>query len=79
VLENKPNANSRLYAAAILATKAMGYRRIYTYTLPEESGASLKAAGFTLDGQTVYSRPWSTAARPRKTPDKYPVGSKTDG
>ena len=76
VLENKPNANSKLYAAALRAAKAMGYRRIYTYTLPSECGASLKAAGFRLDGQTANCRPWNTAARPRKTPDKYPLGSK---
>ena len=27
----------------------MGYKRIFTYTLPEEGGASLRAAGFILD------------------------------
>ena len=27
----------------------MGYDRIFTYTLPEEGGASLRAAGFKLD------------------------------
>jgi hypothetical protein len=53
----------------------MSYRRIITYSLPVESGASLKAAGFTLNGQTVY-HPWNTAARPRKAPEKYPAGSK---
>jgi hypothetical protein len=67
--------SSKLYAAAIRAARAMGYRKIITYTLPEESGASLKAVGFILDGQTVY-RPWNTASRPRKAPDKYPIGSK---
>jgi hypothetical protein len=76
VLENQPNANSKLYAAAVRAARAMGYRRVITYTLPEEGGASLKAAGFTLDGQTSYARSWSVPSRPRKTPDKYPAGSK---
>jgi DNA-binding cell septation regulator SpoVG len=66
----------KLYAAAIRAAKAMGYRRILTYTLPSECGASLKAVGFTLDGQTAYNHPWNTPARPRRTPDKYPAGSK---
>jgi hypothetical protein len=75
VLDNQRNANSMLYAAAIRAAKAMGYRRVITYSLPEESGASLKAVGFILDGQTVY-RPWSTPSRPRKMPEKYPGGSK---
>jgi hypothetical protein len=40
------NANSMLYGAAVRAAKAMGYRRIITYTQADESGASLRAAGF---------------------------------
>ena len=76
VLENERNANSKLYAAAIRAARAMGYRRMVTYTLPEESGASLKVVGFVLDGQTSEHSVWSTPSRPRETPDKYPVGRK---
>ncbi|MCL1994862.1 MAG: hypothetical protein FWG63_01490 [Defluviitaleaceae bacterium] len=34
VLDGQRNANSKLYAAAIRAARAMGYRRIITYTLP---------------------------------------------
>lgn len=41
-----PNACSLLYAAAWKATKAIGYRRLITYTLPEEGGASLRAVGW---------------------------------
>lgn len=40
------NANSCLYGAALRAAKAMGYRRVITYTQADESGASLRAAGF---------------------------------
>lgn len=43
------NACSMLYGAARRAGRAMGYQRVYTYTLPEEGGASLRAAGFKLD------------------------------
>ncbi len=43
------NAPSMLYGACRKAARAMGYDRIFTYTLPEEGGASLKAAGFKLD------------------------------
>jgi hypothetical protein len=43
------NAASMLYGACRKASKAMGYDRIFTYTLPEEGGASLRAAGFKLD------------------------------
>ena len=43
------NAASVLYGACRKAARAMGYDRIFTYTLPEEGGASLRAAGFKLD------------------------------
>jgi hypothetical protein len=62
------NACSKLYAAVRKAGKAMGYERIYTYTLPEEGGASLRAAGFTFDGEAGgpskawHSRPGRNAA-----------------
>ncbi|MDR0818464.1 MAG: hypothetical protein LBN43_02675 [Oscillospiraceae bacterium] len=77
VLDNQRNASSKLYGAAIRAAKAMGYRRVITYTLPEESGASLKAVGFTLDGLTAANaKGWNMPGRPRKTPEKYPISSK---
>lgn len=40
-----PNANSALYGAAWRVTRAMGYRRLVTYTQADETGASLRAAG----------------------------------
>ena len=47
--DGTPNACSMLYGAARRALRAMGYETIITYTLPEEGGASLRAAGFILD------------------------------
>lgn len=44
------NACSMLYAAIRKAGRALGYKRIITYTLPNEGGASLRAAGFYFDG-----------------------------
>ena len=77
VMNDNRNANSRLYAAAIQAARAMGYRRILTYTLPEESGASLRAVGFRQDGMTRYNTTgWDMPSRPRRTPERYPVGPK---
>lgn len=77
VLDGQRNANSKLYAAAIRAAKAMGYRRIITYTLPEESGSSLKAVGFEFDGLTQFnSSGWNMPGRPRKKPVKYPYCQK---
>jgi hypothetical protein len=40
------NANSMLYGAIWRAGKAMGYKRCITYTQHDESGASLRAAGW---------------------------------
>jgi len=48
----------------------MGYRRLVTYTLPEEGGSSLRAAGFTLIGETGGGS-WSREDRPRV--DKHPT------
>lgn len=47
--DGTPNACSLLYGACRKAARALGYTRIFTYTLPEEGGASLRAAGFRLD------------------------------
>lgn len=42
------NANSCLYGAAWRAARAMGYRRLITYTQEGESGASLRGAGYRV-------------------------------
>jgi|SRR5436853_1794430 len=64
VLEGYPNASSMLYGAAWRAARALGYRRCITYTLPSESGASLRGAGWHLLGQAGGGS-WSRASRPR--------------
>jgi hypothetical protein len=60
------NGNSRLYGAICRAAKALGYKKVITYTLHEESGTSLKASGF-VRAHDVGSRSWheSSVARPR--------------
>lgn len=59
------NACSILYAASWRAARAMGYQRIITYTLETESGASLRAAGWTCEG-TAGGKNW-TGKRFRQT------------
>ena len=44
------NACSVLYSAAARAGKALGFKKIQTYTLPVEGGASLRASGWTNEG-----------------------------
>lgn len=67
------NACSMLYAACWRAARAMGYRRLITYTLPEEGGASLRAAGFRLIGNAGGGS-WSRRERPRI--DTHPTQAK---
>jgi hypothetical protein len=59
------NANSMLLGAAWRAARAMGYRTVITYTQLGESGASLRAAGFTRAAHLPSRRGWDTPSRPR--------------
>lgn len=45
------NACSMLYGACCRIAKDMGYRKIVTYILKSENGASLKASNFTCEGE----------------------------
>lgn len=67
------NACSFLYGAAARAAFALGFRRIGTYTLASENGATLKAAGWRQIGE-VKGRSWTTPSRPRV--DKHPTQDK---
>ena len=67
------NACSMLYAASWRAARALGYRRVGTYTLDSESGISLRAAGWRVVGE-VRGRSWSCLSRPRI--DTHPLQGK---
>lgn len=60
------NGNSRLYGALCRAAKALGYKRVITYTLHDETGASLRASGFNRVAD-IGARSWrdSSMQRPR--------------
>ena len=45
------NACTMLYGAACRAAKALGYKRIITYTRESEPGTSLKASNWICDGK----------------------------
>jgi hypothetical protein len=60
------NACSKLYGACCRAAAALGYTDAVTYTLEEEDGASVKAAGFRLDRAGAGGQAgWSMPTRPR--------------
>lgn len=67
------NVCSFLYGAAWRAARALGYRRLGTYTLTTEPGTSLRAAGWRLIGQTRGGS-WDRRERPRV--DKHPLQAK---
>jgi len=58
------NGNSALYGALGRAAKALGYRRLITYTLQTEPGTSLRAAGFEGPIETSGSRSWVRPNQP---------------
>ena len=66
--EGARNTGSYLYAAAWRAAKALGYRRLVTYTLGSESGASLRAAGWKIIGERPARAGWKSTARPNAAP-----------
>jgi hypothetical protein len=55
---------SMIYGALTRASRALGYREVWTYTLPEESGASLRAAGF-IDMGLTRAEEWDRPSRRR--------------
>ena len=49
--EAERNACSKLYSACWRACRAMGYKKLITYTLQTETGESLRGAGFKIIGE----------------------------
>ena len=79
--DGTPNACSALYAAARRAARALGYRRLITYTLASESGASLRAAGFNKVAELKARPTWDGRTKRRVQVDLFgyetrPVGPK---
>ncbi len=58
-----------LYSAAARAAKAMGFLKIQTYILETETGTSLKASGWKLEGKTIGGD-WNTPSRGNRRTDQ---------
>jgi hypothetical protein len=69
------NACSMLYGAAWRAARALGYRRLVTYTLAEERGASLRGAGWRLVGEAGGGS-WNRPKVGRARVDMHPTQRK---
>lgn len=72
--DGTPNANSMIYGALWRAGKAMGYRRLITYTQADESGSSLKAAGFVKVKDLPPRKSWADSSVKLRS-KKDPVGN----
>lgn len=67
------NACSMLYSAAWRVARNLGYRKLITYILEDESGASLRASNWREVGVRGGGS-WNTKSRPRV--DKHPMQKK---
>ena len=65
-------ANSFLYAAAWRAWREMGGKKLITYTLATESGASLRGAGWKVVAEVYRSGDWNREKLGRKR-EWYPI------
>jgi hypothetical protein len=73
--DSTPHVASMLYGAVWRAAKALGYRRAVTYTLIEEAGTSLAAAGW-IRGHVSKGHGWNGPKRGRQRGDDHPLGDK---
>lgn len=62
-------ACSALYAAAARAAKEIGYEKIQTFILNEESGISLKASGWMYES-TSSGGDWTSKSKPNRRQDQ---------
>jgi hypothetical protein len=74
VIDDAPKGTcSFLYGACWRAAKALGWRKLITYTLQSESGASMRGAGWRLVGEAAKApaEGWSRDGRERRWQDIY--------
>lgn len=72
--DGTPNANSMLYGAVRRAAVAMGYQHVLTYTQHNESGASLRAAGFQKTAELPARGSWAEHSKKHRAL-RDPVGT----
>ena len=70
------NANSMLYGAIWRAGKAMGYKRCITYTQQDESGDSLRGAGWVKVKELSARKSWAESTAKETLKElRDPVGN----
>lgn len=66
------NACSMLYGASCRIAKEMGYKKVITYTLKSENGASVKASNFVCDGEAGGTH-WTGKRDRGRTPNEMKI------
>jgi len=69
VTDGTKNACSALYSATARIGKEMGYKHIQTFILESETGASLKAAGWTFE-KASDGGDWTRESKPNRRQDQ---------
>jgi hypothetical protein len=69
--DGTPHACSAIYARLRRVAQSLGFRALKTFTLPNEPGSSLRAAGATADGFT-RGEEWDRPSRARPPGDARP-------
>ena len=70
------NACSKLYSASARAAKELGYVKIITYILETESGASLRASGWSYAGE-AGGKVWTGERNPLKESEQLSLIEQT--
>lgn len=66
------NACSKLYGACVRIAKDMGYKKIITYILESENGASVKASNFIWEGKAGLKKQTGQRQTEKKvSPSEY--------
>lgn len=68
VMPDVRHAASSLLGATRRLAQVLGFDSVVTYTLQDEGGASLRAAGFQADLELIGGYVWDTPSRRRATP-----------
>jgi hypothetical protein len=62
----RPNVALFLYSRAARVARELGYKKIITYILASETGASLRASGWECEQTEAGGGSWSCPSRPRE-------------
>jgi hypothetical protein len=65
------NGCSMLYGATVRACRALGFKKVITYTLQKETGASLKASNWKKSAELPATKTWHSPSRPRYQQDIF--------